>query len=296
MFLDSYGRYVFFDGAMGTMLQKKGLKKGERPDGMNLTVPDDVEEIHRLYVEAGSDIICTNTFGANASALEGTGFSPEDIITAGVAIARRASSGAAKVALDMGPIGRLLEPVGELKYEKAYELFKEQAVIGEKAGADLVAIETMSDIVELKAAVLAVTENTSLPVFATMTFNKYGRTYMGYTPEDLAAAAQQLGVCATGLNCSLEPSEMFEAVEGIAEATSLPIIIKPNAGLPDSATGSYGVDPIEFALQMVHLVKTVEISARQAAQNPDSTRRIIIGGCCGTTPNHIIEMRKVFKI
>ena len=272
-------KYIIFDGAMGTMLQKSGLKPGDRPDIMNITAPHAVEQIHRMYVEAGSDIICANTFGANADTLRGAGYTPEEIITAAVTIARRASGGTAKVALDIGPTGRLLEPVGDLEFDRAYELFKEQALAGERAGADYAAIETMSDIAELKAAITAVTENTRLPVLATMTFNKTGRTFMGCTPEDFAQTAEQLGVSAVGINCSLEPAEMYTTAQRIAEKTSLPLIVKPNAGLPDGVTGLYSIGPEEFAQQMVQFMK---IGVK------------IVGGCCGTTPDYIRELKRVF--
>ena len=280
MLLDTYGKYVFYDGAMGTMLQKSGLKPGERPDILCMRAPEAVENVHRMYVEAGSDIICANTFGANTEALRRTDFSPSDIINAAVAIAKRASGGTAKVALDIGPIGVLLEPMGDLEFGEAYELFREQAVAGEKAGADLAAIETMSDVTELKAAILAVKENTDLPVFATMTFDKMGRTYLGYTPEDFVETAGRSGADAIGINCSLEPAEMFSTAERIAKATTLPLIVKPNAGLPDSTTGLYSIGPAEFARQMLRFA---EIGVR------------IIGGCCGTTPEYIRELRKAFE-
>jgi len=272
--------YVIYDGAMGTMLQKSGLKPGTRPDIMNMTAPQTVESIQRIYVEAGSDIICSNTFGANAEALRGTGYSPEEVVAAAVAIAKRACGGAAKVALDIGPTGRLIEPMGDLEFGRAYQLFKEQAIAGEKAGADYAAIETMSDLTELKAAILAVTENTRLPVLATMTFEKNGRTFMGCAPEDFAMAAESLGAVAAGINCSLEPAEMYETAERIAKATSLPLIVKPNAGLPDRATGLYSIGPEEFARQMARFAG---IGAR------------IVGGCCGTTPDYIRELRKIFS-
>ena len=272
-------RIVFYDGAMGTMLQNCALKPGERPDILNITAPDAVENVHRMYVEAGSDIICTNTFGANACALSGTGYSPGEIIAAAVAIAKRASGGRAKVALDIGPTGQILEPMGDLEAEKAYELFREQALAGEKAGADFAAIETMSDITELKSAISAVVENTGLPVLATMTFDKTGLTYMGCSPELFAETAERLGAAAVGINCSYEPAEMFSTVERIAKATSLPLIVKPNAGLPDRETGKYSVGPAEFASQMAPYA---EIGVK------------IVGGCCGTTPEYIKELRKVF--
>ncbi|MCL2153347.1 MAG: homocysteine S-methyltransferase family protein, partial [Oscillospiraceae bacterium] len=263
------GKYIFYDGAMGTMLQKHGLKQGERPDIMNMTAPDVVESVHRAYVEAGSDIICANTFGANAQALSTTGYSPREVIAAAVAIAKRASGETAKVAIDIGPIGRLLEPIGDLEYSSAYELFKEQAQTGEEAGADYAAIETMSDITELKAAMLAVKENTNMPILATMTFNKSGYTYMGCSPEEFAQTAEEFGATAVGINCSLEPSEMYETMARIAKSTQLPLIVKPNAGLPDGATGLYSIGPEEFARQMARFA---EIGVR------------IVGGCCGTTP------------
>ena len=283
MLFDSYGSYIFYDGAMGTMLQKSGLEPGRRPDLMNMTAPGTVESIHRMYVEAGSDIICTNTFGANSIALGGTGYSPEDIITTAVAIAKRACGSTAKAAIDIGPLGPLLEPIGDLGFDAAYDLFKEQALAGAKAGADIAAIETMSSILELKAAMLAVIENTNLPVLASMTFEKNGRTYLGATPEEFAEMAAQLGAAAVGINCSLEPAEMFSTVKRIADTTNLPLIIKPNAGLPDSATGQYSVDPREFARQMARF-------AGFGACN----RQLIVGGCCGTTPEYIQELKKVF--
>jgi len=279
MLFDSYGDFVFYDGAMGTMLQKRGLKPGERPDIMNITAPEAVFDVHRLYVDAGSDIICTNTFGANADALRHTGYSPEEIIAAAVSIAKRASGGRAKVALDIGPVGRLLEPMGDLELEQAYELFRQQAVVGEGAGADFAAIETMSDIGELSAAILAVKENTKLPILATMTFDKTGRTFMGCTPESFAETARRLGVSAAGLNCSLEPAEMFETAERIAKVSSLPLIVKPNAGLPDGTSGVYNIGPEEFARQMVRFA---EIGAK------------IVGGCCGTTPEYIRALKRAF--
>ena len=292
----SRGSFMLYDGAMGTMLQKNGLAPGQRPDIMNITAPDTVESIHRMYVEAGSEIICANTFGANANALKATGRSPGEIIGAGIAIAKRAAGSSAKVALDIGPVGQMLEPLGDLGYNEAYELFKEQAVAGETAGADFAAIETMSDISELKAAMLAVSENTKLPILATMTFNNTGRTYLGYSSEDFAETAERLGAAAVGINCSLNPSEMISTAERIAGRTSLPVIIKPNAGLPDAETGLYDIGPAEFAAQMAELVRAVEAAgiAGRSPGEPDARRLIIIGGCCGTTPEYISELRKTF--
>lgn len=279
MLFTEYGDYVFYDGAMGTMLQKSGLKPGERPDIMNMTAPDVVENIHRMYVEAGSDIIVANTFGANVYALHGTGYTPVEIIHAAVAIAKRAGGDRAKVAFDIGPLGQLIEPVGDVSYDSTYSMFTEQAVAGEEAGADFAAIETMSDLEEISAAISAVKENTSLPVLATMTFDRTGRTYMGCEPERFAETARNLGADAVGLNCSLEPSEMYLIAEQIAKTTDLPLIVKPNAGLPDSVTGLYSIGPAEFARQMLPFAG---IGAK------------IIGGCCGTTPEYIRELRAAF--
>ena len=305
MIFDSYGDYIFYDGAMGTMLLKYGLKPGQRPDILNLSAPEAVENVHRMYVEAGSEIICANTFGANANALRGTGYTPAEVITAAVTIAKHASGGSAKVALDIGPIGVLLEPMGDLEYAKAYELFKEQAVAGERAGADVAAIETMSDITELEAAILAVTENTRLPILATMTFDKTGRTYIGCAPEEFAQTAERLGAAAAGINCSLEPSEMIDTVIRIAKTTNLPLIIKPNAGLPDSMSGKYSVSPAGFAAQMERLAWRLgqKSQAPKEAAEPGSEpnghskrRQMIIGGCCGTTPEYIRELRNKFAV
>ena len=283
---------VFLDGAMCTMLTslRKGcLKPGERPDILNITNPSLVESVHRMYVEAGSEIIITNTLGANAVALSETGYTPTEVITAAVSIAKRASGGVAKVALDLGPIGVLLEPMGDFEFDKAYELFKEQAIAGENAGADYAAIETMSDLTELKAAISAVTENTAMPVLATMTFDKTGHTYLGVTPEEFARTAERLGAYAVGLNCSLAPVEMSSTVERIAKATCLPMIIKPNAGLPDSVSGLYSLGPEEFAGQMAQLVMKVGNTACDStAREANGSRRLLcIGGCCGTSPEYI---------
>ena len=279
MLFDSYGKYIFYDGAMGTMLYKHGLKSGEKPDLMNIKAPEAVESIHRMYVEAGSDIVCTNTFGSNSLNLEGTGYSPTEIITAAVGAAKKACAEKAKVALDIGPLGHLLEPAGDIEFERAYELFKEMAIIGEKAGVDFVAIETMSDIEELKAAMTAVKENTKLPILATMSFEKSGYTYMGCTPEIFVETAEEIGAAAIGLNCSLEPIEMLATAERIAKVTKLPLIVKPNAGLPDGVSGEYHTGAQDFAKQMTGFAK---IGAK------------IIGGCCGTTPEYIKELKKAY--
>jgi 5-methyltetrahydrofolate--homocysteine methyltransferase len=272
-------KILFFDGAMGTLLQSRGLPAGQRPDVMNALAPDVVEDIHRMYIDAGSDIICTNTFGSNRTALAAAGYEVSDIVSAAVAIAKRAAAGRAAVALDVGPTGGFLEPYGELTFDDMYGLFTEQMRAGASAGADLVAIETMSELGELRAAILAARDNTPLPVFATMTFNADGRTYTGCTPEDFAVMAAELGAAAVGVNCSLAPEVIFPIAERIAAVSGAPLIIKPNAGLPNSVTGEYDVGPDEFARQMERFK---ELNVR------------VVGGCCGTTPDYIRELRRVF--
>ena len=281
-------KMMFFDGAMGTMLQKRGLKPGDLPDLMNISAPDAVQEIHKLYIEAGSDIISTNTFGANAFTLRETNYTPEDIISAAVSNAKSAIHEAKLidatrvetiVALDIGPIGELLEPVGDLEIQQAKEMFVQQAIAGEKAGADLIVIETMSDINEIEVAIKAAKENTKLPVFATMTFNKNGRTFMGADVESFVRLAEALGVTALGMNCSLEPKDMYPVAVEFAKIAKLPLIFKLNAGLPDGKTGEYSVDPKEFAEQFLPFA---DLGMK------------IVGGCCGTSPEYIKELRKAF--
>jgi 5-methyltetrahydrofolate--homocysteine methyltransferase len=270
------GGLMLYDGAMGTMLQKRGLGRGQRPDIMNITAPDAVFEVHMMYVGAGSDIIITNTFGANSRALSGGEYTTGDIVSAAVGLARRAAEDRALVALDVGPIGEFMEPYGDLTFEDAYGMFAEQLRAGEAAGADIAAIETMSDLQEMRAAMLAARENTSLPVFATMTFNADGRTYTGCTPESFAALAEEMGVDAFGVNCSLGPDVIFPIAARMSEISRIPLIIKPNAGLPDPVTGEYGAPPEEFARQMERFTRL-------------NTR--VVGGCCGTTPEHIRALR-----
>ena len=270
---------VFFDGAMGTMLQQNGMPKGIRSDTMNIIMPGVVEAIHRQYVEAGSDIICTNTFGANTHALRDTGYTPEQIISAGVSLAKNAVAGCALVAFDMGPIGELLAPSGELTYDDAYAMFAEQAQLAEKHGADLVAIETMGDIEEARAAVCAVRDNTSLPIFATMTFMENKKTYMGATPQELAELAEQYGIDGFGINCSYPPASMLPVAQLLAELSSIPLIIKLNAGMPDS-DGSYALTPAAFAQQMLPYW---ELNVKVA------------GACCGSNPDFIRELKRVLS-
>ena len=268
---------TILDGAMGTMLQRAGLKLGDRPETLSITAPDVVESIQRRYVEAGSKLILANTFCANAHKLSGTGFSVEDVVAASIAVAKRACIGTdAKVALDIGPIGELLEPLGTLRFDDAYQLFAQMIRAGVAAGADAVFFETFSDLNELRAGVLAAKECSDLPVFASMTFEQSGRTFLGVRAECAAMSLTALGVTALGINCSLGPKEAAPILRKMREVTDLPLILKPNAGLPDPATGEYHTTPEEFAAACA---TAVEIGTAY------------IGGCCGTSPEFIAALR-----
>ena len=269
--------FIILDGAMGTMLQAAGLPVGQLPELWNLTHPDIVADIQRSYVEAGSQVIYANTFGANRHKIAGCGHSVEEIIAGGVQAARMAARDAdVKVALDIGPIGQLLEPLGTLSFEEAYDIYREMVVAGERAGADLVIFETMSDLYEVKAAVLAAKEHTKLPVWVTMTFEATGRTFVGVTVPAMALTLTGLGVDAMGFNCSLGPKELLPMMEELCHWTEVPLIMKPNAGLPDPATGAYTITPEEFARE---LAPAAELGVQ------------IFGGCCGTTPEFIAALR-----
>ena len=274
--------FIFLDGAMGTMLQASGLKLGERPEVLCITEPETIIDIHKQYIHAGSDIVYANTFGGNAHKLEGTGYSVDEVITAAVKVAKKACEGTeALAALDIGPIGELLEPSGTLKFEEAYEIFKEMLVSGEKAGADLVVFETMTDLYEVKAAVLAAKENTKLPIFVTMTFEENGRTFTGCTVESMACVLEGLGVDAVGINCSLGPKEIFPLAKRLTEATNLPVVIKANAGLPDPLTNEYDITPELFG-EYMKMYSEIGIN--------------IAGGCCGTNPDFIKETVKAMPL
>ncbi len=218
---------VILDGGMGTMLQAAGLGLGERPDVFGMKHPEVVERVQRSYVEAGSQVLYANTFGTNAHKLEGTGYTVEEVVSANIAIAKRAAAGKAKVALDVGPIGELLEPLGMLSFEKAYEIYAQVVRAGASCGADLIIFETMTDLYEVKAAVLAAKENSELPVWTTMSFEASGRTFTGTTVAAMALTLTGLGVDALGINCSLGPEELVPLVEELRYWTDLPIIVKP---------------------------------------------------------------------
>ena len=264
---------ILLDGGMGTMLQAAGLPIGQLPELWNVTRPEAVTAIHRRYVEAGSRVLYTNTFGANRCKAAGCGRSVRELVEGGVRCARAAAAGRdVKVALDIGPTGRLLEPLGDLGFEETCEIFREIVVSGAEAGADLIVVETMSDLNEMRAAVLAAKENSNLPVWATMTFEATGRSFLGVTVGAMALTLTGVGVDALGVNCSLGPKELLGLVRELREWTALPLILKPNAGLPDPATGEYHITPEEFAAEL--------------SQAP-ALGVSILGGCCGTTPEFI---------
>ena len=294
MITDRLGKeLLFFDGGMGTLLQEKGLAPGELPETWNISRPEVIKEIHKRYIEAGSDIVLTNTFGANALKFHAEGCSLEEIVKTAVDLAKKAAAEADTVssdrsgtagrkrtiytALDIGPTGKLLKPMGDLDFETAYEAFREVMVWGEEAGADLIHIETMSDTYELKAAVLAAKENTSLPVFATAIFDERRKLLTGADVPSVIALLEGLRVDALGINCGMGPEQMLPVVEEYIKYSSLPVIVKPNAGLPKQRDGHtyYDVSPEEFA---GYMGKIVSIGA------------CVIGGCCGTTPDHIQAM------
>lgn len=271
--------FIFFDGAMGTMLQAKGMKMGAIPELLNIENPEWIIDIHKQYIQAGADVIYANTFSANAYKLKGCGFTVTEVIRAGIANARKACEGTGTlVALDIGPIGQLLEPTGTLTFEEAYEIYKEQLLAGSEA--DLVVFETQTDLYELKAAVLAAKENTNLPIACTMTFEKNHRTFTGCGVSNMALTLDGLGVDAMGINCSLGPEDLYPVVKELSKITDTPIVVKPNAGLPDPVTNTYDVSPQDFAMQ---LAKFAEYGVQ------------IMGGCCGTTPEYIREVREYFS-
>ena len=271
---------LFLDGGMGTLLQTEGLAPGELPETWNIEHPEKVEAIHRRYYEAGSDVVLANTFGANVCKFHDDRYTVEEVIRAGIANAKRAGEQIGKetyVALDMGPTGKLLKPMGDLDFDDAYEAFAEAVRYGEKYGADLIHIETMSDTYEVKAAILAAKENSSLPVFVTMIFDERGKLLTGGDVPSVVAMLEGLRVDALGLNCGLGPKQMLPILNDLRRYTSLPIIVKPNAGLPKQKNGEtyYDVEPDEFARIMQEVVKE---------------GACVIGGCCGTTPEHIKKL------
>ena len=273
---------ILLDGGMGTMLQAAGLKLGARPEELNITDPALIEGIHGQYAAAGSRIVNANTFGASAHKLAGSAYTLEQVITAGIENCKRACAPyGALTALDVGPLGELLEPSGTLAFEDAVAEYARIVKAGEAAGADLIFFETYTDLYELKAALLAAKENTHLPILASMSFEAGGRTFTGCTVESFAATARGLGADAVGINCSLGPKEIFPMAKRLTEALpgSFPVFVKPNAGLPRADGSGYDITPQLYAMQMKPYRELGLFAA---------------GGCCGTTPEFIQLLNGVF--
>ena len=271
--------FVILDGAMGTMLQSRGLKIGGIPEVMNITNPEVVTDIHKEYVSAGSNIVYTNTFGANRYKMKDCGYSVEELIGAAVSNAKKACEGKeAIVALDIGPIGQLLEPTGSLSFEEAYDMFKQEVRAGSEA--DVIVFETMTDLLEIKAGVLAAKENSDKPVICTMTFEENMRTFTGCSISAMALTLEGLGVDAIGVNCSLGPKELYGVVKEMSKWTRLPLVVKANAGLPDPLSGEYNISPVQFA---EYMEKMLDFGVKY------------IGGCCGTSPEYMKELCTIVK-
>lgn len=286
--LEEFGdNFIFLDGGMGTMLQSRGLEPGELPETYNITHPETVTDIHRQYIRSGADIICANTFGANSFKFPDckkaeTGYTLSEVIEAAFKCARAAKNeekGRSRIALDIGPTGKLLWPLGTLDFEEAVKVFSRTVRLGVENGAELIIIETMNDTLELKAAVLAAKENSELPVIATVVMDEQGKLMTGADPGAVVALLEGLRVDALGVNCGLGPDKLLDWVKKLCEISSLPVCAAPNAGLPKVKDGEtvYDVLPKEFA----HAMKlTAQAGAR------------LLGGCCGTTPEHIKAMRE----
>ena len=274
-------RFVLLDGGMGTQLQTRGLQPGQKPELAALEMPDTLTAIHADYARAGADILLANTFGANAKKLAGCPCTVEQVVSASIACARSAAAETgALVALDIGPLGELLVPAGTLRFEDAYAEFAQVIRAGAAAGADLVFLETMTDLYELKAAILAAKENCALPVFTSMSFESRGRTFTGCTVESYAVTAAGLGADAVGINCSLGPKEILPFAQRLCRSVpaGVPVFVKPNAGLPNP-DGSYNLNAAEFAAEM-KAYASIGVS--------------MVGGCCGTTPAFIAKLRETF--
>ena len=274
-------RFVLLDGGMGTQLQTRGLQPGQKPELAALEMPDTLTAIHADYARAGADILLANTFGANAKKLAGCPCTVEQVVSASIACARSAAAETgALVALDIGPLGELLVPAGTLRFEDAYAEFAQVIRAGAAAGADLVFLETMTDLYGLKAAILAAKENCALPVFTSMSFESRGRTFTGCTVESYAVTAAGLGADAVGINCSLGPKEILPFAQRLCRSVpaGVPVFVKPNAGLPNP-DGSYNLNAAEFAAEM-KAYASIGVS--------------MVGGCCGTTPDFIAKLRETF--
>ncbi len=275
--------YVIFDGAMGTMLQKCDLPLGQPPEILNITNPEIIEKVHQSYIEAGSNVITTNTFGAIRSKLESTGYTVEEVVSKAISIARKVAKHN-YVALDIGPTGELFEPLGNFTFQEAYDLYTDQikaATIAENV--DLVLIETFFDLTEAQAAIQAVKDHSSLPIICTFTFQQKGRTLMGEDVPTVVSTLKEYGVDAVGANCSLGPKDLLPIVETMVASTNLPILIQPNAGLPIIKEGQtlYDMNPEEFA-QYIKMISGMGVKW--------------LGGCCGTTPEFISSIREILDL
>lgn len=272
-------KIIVADGAMGTMLQKQGAEMGSIPELLNLSHPEIIQNIYRQYFASGSDFVCTNTFSANRIKLQGCGHSVTEVVSAGVRIAKEVAKENAQkyVALDIAPIGKLMEPVGPMTFEEAYSIFQEQLVAGVDAGADFILFETFTDIYELKAGVIAAKEICDLPVFCSVTFQENGRMLMGTDPITVVNILQDLQIDALGANCSLGPKQMIPIVEEILKYCRIPVLIQPNAGMPKMVGGVtlYDVTAEEYTQSMMEMI---------------ALGVAIVGGCCGTTPAYISAM------
>lgn len=261
---------ILLDGAMGTMLQPKYLKAGDIPELLNISSPEVITDVHKKYIQAGSQIIYTNTLGANRKKL--ANYPLDEIISAAISAAKKAIEKTnCLIAYDMGPIGELLEPLGSISFEEAYDIFAEQVKIAAECGVDLIVLETIADLYEMKAAILAIKENSNLPILATMTFQNNHRTFMGCSIPSMAATLEGLGVDALGINCSLAPKELVPLIKELMQYANLPVAVKANAGLPD-CEGSFSSD-IESFISAYDEFVDMGVS--------------IIGGCCGTNPEYI---------
>lgn len=267
---------IYFDGGTGTYLQSKGLTPGEKPETWNLSKPEVIEQLHRAYFKAGANIVKTNTFGVNKDKFENC----DEIIVAAIECARKATDGKEErfVAFDMGPTGRMLKPYGDMDFEECVSLYAHNIKVAAKSGVDLVLIETMNDALETKAAVLAAKENCDLPVFVTNVYDGSGKLMTGATPKAMIAMLEGLGVSALGMNCSFGPDKMLEIIDEFTKYSSVPVIVNPNAGLPELKDGKtvFNLTPADFANSMVKM-------AEKGAT--------ILGGCCGTTPEYIKAMK-----
>ncbi len=266
--------HILLDGAMGSVLQQRGLKLGGLPEELNFTQPELIVSIHRSYIEAGAQGIYANTFGANRHKLQNSGYTVEQAVKQGIALARKAAEGTGVlVGLDVGSLGRMLRPTGDMPVEEAYDMFREIMTAGREA--DFIAIETMTDLMEIKTALLAAKENTDLPVICTMSFEQNMRTFTGCSAAAMALTLCGLGADVVGMNCSLGPGEALPIVEEILKWSSVPVLIRPNAGLPDPETNLYTTTPQQYA----------DVMEKIAGMGVK-----LLGGCCGTTPDYIRDV------